>query len=202
MQTSVSGLRNEVTMKKITFAFLALALLSAVQFCKPSSENEKNKHAVLVKDANSYMTSFPKFKTHVEDLLKKSEAAFAEASKLTDDAQKAEKMKAANEILSDSKLISQLGSYVFKEDDIQDDIKLLTENKTKVKFHDEINSAVSLAIKNLGEAKSIMDNAKAGTVEEATEEVTKAVGLLIDANSKLDKVSAQIKKDKKKDRKK
>ncbi len=189
-------------MKKITFTFLALALLSAVQFCKPSSENEKNKHAVLVKDANSYMTSFPKFRTHVEDLLKKSEAAYAEASKLTDDAQKAEKMKAANEILSDNKLISQLGSYVFKEDDIQDDIKLLTENKTKVKFHDEINAAVSTAIKNLGEAKSIMDNAKAGTVEEAAEEVTKAVGLLIEANSKLDKVTAQIKKDKKKDKKK
>lgn len=188
--------RNNI---KILFPFMLF--FSLLVACSPSAKNELQYWENNKKAAAEFNTSYPAFKTYIDENLKAATPVAEAAIKLTDEKKKAEELQKANKTINDG-AIGRLSEIKSKKEGLNKTIEKLDKlklTKDKSKKRKKAMNAASEAISNvdkaLAEAKP-EDKAGAMTILKAQ------VDALISAQSSADRVYNSVKPKSKKKKKK
>ena len=177
----------------LRLAALALvALLGLVVGCSPNAKNEQQYWDNHQKDMTEFGTRWPGFKPLLDARLTKAKPLFDEASKLTDEKAKAEKMKAANEALAGG-FVGKVSQVKYKTEGVQSTIKSMTELKLEKSKQEERAEAIADVQKSLDEIDAAMKNAKPATEEEADKIADEQIGKLIETGGEADRALTALK---------
>ena len=173
--------------------------------CAPSTEGETKKWTKNQETVTEHSATWPGFKTVLEADQKKAKGMWEEAGKLSDEKQKAEKMKETNTYQLE--LLNKLGEVKAKNDTIDTTAKKLNKLKLKGLKHTKRNKVVKEMYEVKSKVASNMSGAAPKDKEEAMTLLKAQTSLLAGAWRKgssayksLDtrKKKKKLKKDKKK----
>lgn len=167
-------------MKKFTPVFALMLFFSLLMACSPSSKNETQYWENHKKAAEEYKTSYPGMATLIDENIKAATAVMDEAAKLTDEKQKAEKMKAGNEIAQG--FVGKITEVKTKREGLEKTITKLADLKLPKEQSNKRKDAMK-------EAQTVVDEVNTALIEAKPENKEAAETLLKDQVSKL--ISAQ-----------
>jgi hypothetical protein len=181
-------------MKKfMIMAVIASFVLCVITGCKPSTKGEMDKWEVSKKDLAEATAKWPAFKGVLDKKMADAQKMWDEALKLTNEDEKAKKMKEANAFLDD--LLNQFTQIKYKMKGVEDAIAKFNGKKL-TKSEDSIRQkAVSEAQKIIKQAENTLSTAKARAEDEAkgiTQDViSKLIGVLGDIERAMKSVEPQ-----------
>ncbi|MCU0659122.1 MAG: hypothetical protein MUF64_28860 [Polyangiaceae bacterium] len=182
-------------MKKPIFrkiqGLLAGVTLLLVLACSPSSKNEQQYWDNHNKDVAEFSTRWPAYKGLLAAKQAKAKPLWDEASKVTDEKQKAEKMKAANEALHEG-LLSKLNEIKYKSKSVEDTVGKLNALKLPKSKDGARDEAVRSAQGVLGGVNTALATAPANE-EAAVALLSDQIGKLITASSNADRSLKSLK---------
>ena len=172
-----------------SFALLLTVLLAAA--CGPNAENEAQYWQNNQKSIATLGEKWPGFKPHLEAKLTAAKPVWDEATKVSDEKKKAEKMKSVNSMLSP--LLSRVEEVKYKSESLKNRIEDLNRLKLAKTQHQLRNDAVSTGYEKLAEVESAMVSATPGTEEAALEIVDEQISTLISARGAVDRAYNNVK---------
>lgn len=181
--------------------FFALTLFfSLLMACSPSAKNEGQYWENHKKNAEEFKTSYPGFATLIDENIKEATAVMDEANKLTDEKQKAEKMKAGNEIAQG--FVGRITEVKTKRDSLDKTITKLAELKLPKEKANKRKDAMNDAQTAIDEVNTAMAEAKPENKEAALTTLKDQVSKLISAQGAADRAYDSLKPKKEKSKKK
>ena len=159
--------------------------------CAPSSKNEQQYWENHNKAAAEYSARWPSYKALLAAKQAKAKPLWDEASKLSDEKQKAEKMKAANEALHDG-LLSKLDEIKYKSKSLEDTVSKLNALRLPKGKDATRDAAVSSAQSTLTAVNTALLAAPASE-EAAVATLSDQIGKLITAGSNADRSLKSLK---------
>jgi hypothetical protein len=172
--------------------FFTVFLVTLVFNCKPNSKNEIQYWENNKKDFAEATTKYPNFKAVLEVKMKEAEALWEEAGKLTNEEQKAAKMKEANSKINE--LLNQFTQIKYKSEGILKSIDKIDDKKLSGSKAKSRNSAIDSGRKALAEVNTKMNTAVVNNEEEAKGVTKEVISILISAQGTLDRAIKEIKK--------
>lgn len=176
-------------LKVIGISLLALFVLAN---CKPNAKNEAQYWANHKKELAEATAKWPNFRAVLDNKMKEASAIWAESEKITNEEEKAAKMKEANEKIDE--LLNQFTQIKYKSEGIlkaidKIDDKKLTSSKDKIR-----DDAIADARKALNEVNSKMASAQVSNEEEAKAITKEVISTLISAQGDIDRATKSINK--------
>lgn len=187
--------RNNI---KILFPFMLF--FSLLVACSPSAKNELQYWENNKKAAAEFNTSYPAFKTYIDENLKAATPIAEAAIKLKDEKKKAAELQKANKTIKDG-AIGHLNKIKSKKESLNKTIDKLAKlklTKDKSKKRKKGMNAASEAIANVDKA---LNEAKPENKEGAMTLLKAQVDALISAQNSADSVYRSVKPKKKKKKK-
>lgn len=167
-------------------ASAALCLSLVIVACSPSAQNEQQYWDNHNKAAAEYSTRWPAFKPLIAARQTKAKPLWDAATKVTDEKQKAEKMKAANEALFDG-LISKLDEIKYKSQDLEKTVGQLNSLKLTKDKDASRDAAVSSGQRALAAVEAALAAAKPASDEDAVKLLSEQIGKLISSSGDADR---------------
>jgi hypothetical protein len=167
-------------------ATAALAFSLLLVGCAPSTKNEQQYWDNNNKAAAEYSAKWPAFKTLIAAHQTKAKPMWDEASKVADEKQKAEKMKAANEALNDG-LLSKLGEIKYKSQDLEKTVAQLNSLKLTKDKDATRDAAVASGQRALSAVETALSTAKPASDDEAVKLLSDQISKLISSNGDADR---------------
>lgn len=170
---------------------ILLLVLGLASACGPSAENEIqywNNNQKTIADLGE---KWPGFKTHLENKLASAKPAWEKATKIAEEKQKAEQMKAANAMLNP--LLSKIEQVKFMSESLKSRIEDLGRLKLAKPQHITRNDAVTKGYEELGNIEIRMASARPGTEDQAIKVIDEQISELISARSAVDRAYNNVK---------
>ena len=175
--------------KKIFFSILGLILILN---CKPNTKNEQQYWTVHQKEYSDTISQYPNFKNLLDAKMIEAKKIWAESEKITNEEEKAAKMKEANEKIDE--LLNPFSQIKYKKEGILKSIDKIDDkrlNASKDKIRDE---AIETGRKTISEITSKLNTASPANEEDLKSITKECISSLISAQGALDRAEKAIKK--------
>ena len=161
--------------------FLALLFVA----CSPTAKNEGQYWENHQKNAQEFKTTYPGLSPLIDENIKAAKAVMDEAEKLTDEKQKAEKMKEGNTIALG--FVGKISEVKSKREGLEKTITKLAELKLPKEQANKRQEAMSAAQKTVDEVNTAMTEAKPESKDAALSLFKDQVSKLISAQGDADR---------------
>lgn len=178
-------------MKLTHLAVGVFALSAFVVGCKPSAKNEEQYWNNHQRDSVEYSTRWPGFKQVLETQKAKAQPIWEEASKVSDEKAKAEKMKEANAVFG--KLVKRMGEVKYKIEGVEKTIAKLNQLKLTKAQDSRRQDAVTAAYARLDEVNDALAAVAPASYEEAEQVLEPQISALISAQGSIDRAYDALK---------
>jgi DNA repair exonuclease SbcCD ATPase subunit len=175
---------------KFTILFLIFAFVFGN--CKPNSKSQIQQWESNQKEFAEATTTYPNFKALLDAKMNNAKAIWGEAEKLTNEEEKVQKMKEANEKLNE--LLNQFTQIKYKLEGILKSIDKIDDKKLNSKKDKIRDDAIEEGQKAIALVKEKMSAAAPTNDEEAVAVTKECISILISAQGTLDRAIKAIKK--------
>jgi hypothetical protein len=185
------------TTNKNTVISMAARMMLVVAFaagCAPNAGNEVKHWENHQKAAAEFKLAYPGFGVVIDAKIAAAGAAFAAATKETDEAKKAEQMKAANAIVAE--ILSPLNEIKYKGESLRGVSEKISALKVGKGDAGRQSEAASAARSELAKVQAALAAARPATLEEAVAALRPQISALIAAKGAADRALAALSKKK------
>jgi len=153
--------------------------------CSPSAGNELKHWENNQKAAAEFKAAYPSFAAVIDERMGAARKAFDAASKETDEAKKAEQMKAANGIAGE--ILNPLNEVKYKSEAVRSVVDKMAGLKIEKSSASRRSDAIAAAQADLDKVKAALAAAKPTTVAEAEAALRPQISALIQAKGAADR---------------
>lgn len=176
-------------MKK--FSMLAVVAIFAATACKKSVSGQTSQWTNGLKELAEATAKYPNLKAQLEAKATEAKAIFAEAEKISNEEQKAEKIAAAIAKLNEN--LGVVTEVKYKSQGIDSTIEKITKIKTTKDKAKKATSEISAIRSEQAAIEKAMSELKPATSEELNTKVRELVGKLISLSGQADRALKMVK---------